>query len=735
MPDKLTILSHPTKVMAKRWLTDGTIQPYDRAKYFEHRQCEVNDIYELSALLSESEVKSNEFMIRGHYIGDDRAKILDSSLYHVGKVRRVKLLFTDEPLHSIMIEVDNFIPQSANPLTDSVICINEYITTCLPSPFSGASYHWQLSNSAGHKNKAHLLKVHLWFWLKIPCTSQELKEWADTNSIKCDTAVFNTVQIHYTSAPVFNEGAENPIATRSGLYRGAIDEVNLEINIASTNKGTPQQESKTALSSIEKPTSPEERSKIIEALKHIPPDCEYNEWLAVLMSLHFALSSDGLALATEWSQKGKKYATGEVQGKFNSFNRESANPRTLGTLFNIADKYKAGAGKLDTIAPLKIMNPADLEGKPVPQQEWIVDSWIPRKTVTSLYGDGGTGKSLLALQLAASMAIGKDFLGLKTAQGKALCFFCEDSEDEVHRRLADIISYLECNMKDLGDNMRYICRVGENNILMEFPKGIKGHHTQLYTAVSAALDEHRPDLLIIDTAADTFGGNEIVRSEVRQFIAWGLMSLCNKYDCTILLCAHPSLAGKEGTGYSGSTAWNNSVRSRLLLKHVEKEPEQRILSKEKSNYARIGDIIDLHYSKGAFHSYNSPTVTIGGITDFEQRKKALKDLIVKHIKIHNEKDIRLSFSSNATNYAPKVLRKNISDFTGTSIPEITKCLNSLILDDILELVPTGRQGGQKIIVKNIIPLVGSNPPRESESEVNIRPAKKSRKQPKKSKEK
>ena len=79
MPDKLTILSHPTKVMAKRWLTDGTIQPYDRAKYFEHRQCEVNDIYELSALLSESEVKSNEFMIRGHYIGDDRAKILDSS--------------------------------------------------------------------------------------------------------------------------------------------------------------------------------------------------------------------------------------------------------------------------------------------------------------------------------------------------------------------------------------------------------------------------------------------------------------------------------------------------------------------------------------------------------------------------------------------------------------------------------------------------------------------------------
>jgi Mrp family chromosome partitioning ATPase len=60
----------------------------------------------------------------------------------------------------------------------------------------------------------------------------------------------------------------------------------------------------------------------------------------------------------------------------------------------------------------RIINPADWEGVTVPPREWIVPDYIPHKTVTLLSGDGGTGKSLLAMQLAAARALARDWIGL-----------------------------------------------------------------------------------------------------------------------------------------------------------------------------------------------------------------------------------------------------------------------------------------------------------------------------------
>ena len=45
---------------------------------------------------------------------------------------------------------------------------------------------------------------------------------------------------------------------------------------------------------------------------------------------------------------------------------------------------------------------SDLDSKPVPAREWLVRELIPHRTVTLLSGDGGTGQSLLALQLAVA---------------------------------------------------------------------------------------------------------------------------------------------------------------------------------------------------------------------------------------------------------------------------------------------------------------------------------------------
>ncbi|WP_192179046.1 AAA family ATPase [Mesorhizobium amorphae] len=88
-----------------------------------------------------------------------------------------------------------------------------------------------------------------------------------------------------------------------------------------------------------------------------------------------------------------------------------------------------------------LINPADWHGKPVPRREWFIEDMIPMRQVTILNGDGGVGKSLLALQIAAASALSVDTLGLAPLARPVLYLGAEDGADEFQRRLADILSH------------------------------------------------------------------------------------------------------------------------------------------------------------------------------------------------------------------------------------------------------------------------------------------------------
>lgn len=74
------------------------------------------------------------------------------------------------------------------------------------------------------------------------------------------------------------------------------------------------------------------------ALDAVSPDCEYGEWLQVLMALHHASggSGEGLSLADDWSRKGQAYKKGEVHYKWASFGRHSGTPVTVATIYQQA---------------------------------------------------------------------------------------------------------------------------------------------------------------------------------------------------------------------------------------------------------------------------------------------------------------------------------------------------------------------------------------------------------------
>ena len=110
---------------------------------------------------------------------------------------------------------------------------------------------------------------------------------------------------------------------------------------------------------------------------------------------------------------------------------------------------------------------------------------------------------------------------------------------------------------------------------------------------------------MLDNAADIYGGSENDRAQVRQFIGH-LRASAIPSGAGVLLTTHPSLTGiTSGSGLSGSTAWNASVRSRLYFKRAITEKDEEPtgparVGGDEVEYGPIGETITLRWSNGLF---------------------------------------------------------------------------------------------------------------------------------------
>jgi RecA-family ATPase len=339
-----------------------------------------------------------------------------------------------------------------------------------------------------------------------------------------------------------------------------------------------------------------------------------------------------------------------------------------------------------SIERLEVIDPVRFQNAPIPPRRWLWDGWIPIGAVTALYGDGGAGKSLLAQQLMTSCASNQLFLGLAVHRCKTLGIFCEDDRDELHRRQDAINRAMQIDFADL-ENMHWLPRVESDNLLMTFTADGHGKSTPFFEQALRLAKEHGAQLVVIDTAADVFAGNENIRPQVRQFVG-ALTRFARAIDGAVLLLAHPSQAGKkEGTGDGGSTAWNNSVRSRLYLTRPDTSgnSDTRVLSRKKANYAQAGAEITLRYDHGAF-------VLDGGSGaggDPLYRDKAAEQAFMAGLNVLRERNIGCNIYKGQTNFAPKTISKMTSVAVGYSIDELEDAMHRLIAAGELESVEEG----------------------------------------------
>ena len=269
------------------------------------------------------------------------------------------------------------------------------------------------------------------------------------------------------------------------------------------------------------------------------------------------------------------------------------------------------SSNIDEFAPFSPSR--NWDGRAAPKIDWMVEGAFIRGSVAILAGDGGLGKSLILQQLMTASAMGRNWLGLQTVKARSLAVFCEDDRDELHRRQEAINAHYGCRMKDL-DGVMMESRAGRDCVLMNFPRwGGDGKLTAMYEQLDYAAKQHKADIIILDTVADVFSGNEIDRNQPRTFVR-ALRRLAIKRQGVVILTQHPSVEGlSSGTGRSGSTGWNNSVRSRLYLTMPKKKAGEdeapsndRLLRTMKNNYGKFGGKIAVTWKAGVFELTEQP---------------------------------------------------------------------------------------------------------------------------------
>lgn len=252
------------------------------------------------------------------------------------------------------------------------------------------------------------------------------------------------------------------------------------------------------------------------------------------------------------------------------------------------------AANQEAVSGFQLADLAAWAATPPQPKSFLMERFIPAHEMTLVTGAGGSNKSTFGAQLATCAAAGLPMLGLTVEQGPSLYITAEDDEDRLHWVQAHICRTVGVRMADLAGKLHVASLRGRlGNELATFETDGRLRVAPAFRLLKETIAATGAKLVVLDNVAHLFTGNENDRGQVTAFINL-LYSLCVEFRTTVLLIAHPN---KAGDSYSGSTAWLNAVRSQITISRPEEsiDPDERVLSLGKANYARPGETLSFRW--------------------------------------------------------------------------------------------------------------------------------------------
>ena len=169
------------------------------------------------------------------------------------------------------------------------------------------------------------------------------------------------------------------------------------------------------------------------------------------------------------------------------------------------DQWAEVDQRLSSTRPFRFIAACDMPVKPV---AWLVREYIEEDALAVVYGPPGKGKSFLALDVSCCIAMGIPFHGHDVKQGTVF-YIAGEGHNGLARRLR---AWAQHN----GTDMPALLFVSDAPTDLSSATNVAKVAESVQQLADATGEA--PALIVIDTMARNFGGDENSATEVGQFV-------------------------------------------------------------------------------------------------------------------------------------------------------------------------------------------------------------------------
>lgn len=328
-----------------------------------------------------------------------------------------------------------------------------------------------------------------------------------------------------------------------------------------------------------RPASPESLARVKAQLSFIPADCNYERWRDIVWAILSTGWPQAEGIAREWSMTAPhRYDERVFDQLLRSFNPHRG--ITLGTLVHYAreagweaesraqrttsvalvENGPRGASRLLTVDELRKM----------PLTKWRVQNVLPERGLATIYGQSGSGKTFLALDLACAIATGnQQWFGSKV-RAAPVVYVGLEGEGGIRQR---VTAWELENKTELPDEFRVVL----GNFTLKNPAEAGELAADILSAVGEGC------VVVIDTLNQaTPGADENSSKDMGEAIA-NVKALASAINGLVILVHHAGKNPERGMrGHSSLYAAMDSVIE------VSSTPNGRVWKMAKSKDGESG---------------------------------------------------------------------------------------------------------------------------------------------------
>jgi KaiC/GvpD/RAD55 family RecA-like ATPase len=220
------------------------------------------------------------------------------------------------------------------------------------------------------------------------------------------------------------------------------------------------------------------------------------------------------------------------------------------------------------MAELKTITMSDIRQEPV---EWLWEPYIPSGAITLIQGDGGMGKTTVALAIAAAVSTGTALPG-GGGNAAPAAVIVQNAEDSYSKTIKPRLEQLGAD----NDKIEVILEDGDELSFVD-------------NRIEQAIVKFSAKLIILDPVQAYFGGANMNNANSVRPIMKQLGDVAERNDCAILLVGHLHKKGGQSQYRSlGSIDIYAAARSVLTVGKTNMDDEIRVIVHNKSNLAPPG---------------------------------------------------------------------------------------------------------------------------------------------------